>query len=206
MASSHGLIPSSAEFVALQEAYGLTPADGVEFSVSGSLIIWPPPRKVGVYLKTFDAGLRLPLTDFQEEILWRNGCSIQMLTPGVVHNMVAFEMICRANGIVSDYYVFKFFFRFVATNDKYTFSACRGGHNLVLDSKSPKNWQDKWLWVHQELLGRNYPQATALSDTIPKLHPHNQATSDLLRTLQVDVDVMSEVILAGVGMSPSWRA
>ncbi|CAI9271171.1 unnamed protein product [Lactuca saligna] len=69
MASSQGLIPSSAEFVTLQEAYGLTLVDGVEFPVSGSLITWPPSGKAGVYLKTFDAGLRLLLIDFQEEIL-----------------------------------------------------------------------------------------------------------------------------------------
>lgn len=77
-------------------------------------------------MKTFDAGLRLPLIDFQEEILQRNGCIVQMLTPGVVHKMVAFEIICWVNGIVPDYFVFKFFFRFVATNDKYTFSTRQG--------------------------------------------------------------------------------
>lgn len=148
MASPLSLIPSSVEFVTLQEAYDLNPADGVEFPASGSLITQPPPGKVGVYLKTFDAGLRLPLIDFQEEILRCNGCSVQNLTPGVVHKMVAFEMICRVNDIVPDYFVFKFFFRFAATNDKYTFSARQGGHNLVLDSKPPKNWQDEWLRVN----------------------------------------------------------
>ena len=105
MASAQSLIPSSYEFDTLQEAYDLTPADGVEFPVSASLITRPPPGKVGVYLKTFDVGLRLPLTDFQEEILWHNGCSVQMRTPGVVHKIVAFDMICRANGIVLDYFV-----------------------------------------------------------------------------------------------------
>lgn len=97
-----------------------------------------------VYLQTFDAGLRLPLTDYQEELLCRNGSNVQMLTPSTVHKMVAFEMICRANDIVPDF----FFFRFVATGDKYTFSARRGGHNLVRDSKPPKNMQDKWLCVN----------------------------------------------------------
>ncbi|CAI9268695.1 unnamed protein product [Lactuca saligna] len=105
MASTQSLIPSSYEFDTLQEAFGLTPANGVEFPVSSSLITRPTPGKVGVYLKTFDAGLRLSLTDIQEEILWRNGCSVQMLTPGVFHKIVAFEMICRANGIVPDYFV-----------------------------------------------------------------------------------------------------
>ncbi|CAI9298764.1 unnamed protein product [Lactuca saligna] len=127
MAIAQGSIPSSSEFVTLQEAYGLTPADGVEFPVSGSLITRPPPGKVGVYLKTFDAGLRLPLTDFREEILHRCGCSVQMLTPGAVHKVVAFEMICYANGIMPDYFVSYYFFQFAATNDRYTFSARRRG-------------------------------------------------------------------------------
>ena len=69
MASSMSLIPSSSEFTTLQEAYSLTPADGVEFLAAGVVIALPLPRKVGVYQKTFDVGLRLPLTGFQEQIL-----------------------------------------------------------------------------------------------------------------------------------------
>lgn len=143
MASSMSLVPNSSEFATLQEAYGLTLAGGVEFPAAGAVITSPPPGKVGVYLKTFDTSLHLPLTDFQEEMLWPNGYSVQMLTPGAIHKRVDFEMICRANGIVPDYFVFNFFFRCAPTNDKYTFFAHRGGHNLVLDNKSPKNWQDK---------------------------------------------------------------
>ncbi|CAI9272169.1 unnamed protein product [Lactuca saligna] len=165
MASSMSLIPSSSEFTTLQEAYGLTPADGVEFPVAGVVITSPPSGKI-----------------------------------------VAFDMICWANGIVPDYFVFKFFFRLAATNDKYNFCACRGGHNIVLNSKPPKNWQDKWLWVNQELLVREYHRANALSDVTPKLFPYNQATSDFLSALQVDIDAVSEVLLVGVGISPRWRA
>ncbi|CAI9290861.1 unnamed protein product [Lactuca saligna] len=174
MASTPCLIPTGAEFDTLLEAYGLTPADGVEFPVPGSLITRPPAGKVGVYPKTFDAGLRLPLTNFQEEILRCCGCSVQMLTLDAIHKVVAFEMICRANGIIPDYFVFKYFFRFPATNDKYTFSARRGGHNLVLDNKPPKNYQEKWVWVNHELLGRDHPRAVMPFETIPKLFPHNQ--------------------------------
>ncbi|CAI9281594.1 unnamed protein product [Lactuca saligna] len=53
--------------------------------MSGAVITSPSPAKVGVYLKTFDAGLRLPLTNFQEELIRHNGCNIQMLTHSVVH-------------------------------------------------------------------------------------------------------------------------
>ncbi|CAI9281334.1 unnamed protein product [Lactuca saligna] len=206
MASSMSLIPSSSKFATLHEAYGLTTANRVEFPAARVVITSPPPGKVGVYQKTFDADLRLPLNDFHEEILRRSGCNVQMLTPGAVHKIVAFEMICRANGIVPNYLIFKFFFQFVATNEKYTFSARRASHDLVLDNKPPKNWQDKWLWVNQDLLGWEYHRTNALSDVTPKLFPHNQETADFLCTLHVDIDTMLEALLVGIGMSPSWRA
>lgn len=68
--------------------------DGVEFPFPGSSILSPPPGKVGFYLKTLDVGLHLPLTNFQEEVLQKVGCSIQMLTPNNVNKVVAFEMSC----------------------------------------------------------------------------------------------------------------
>lgn len=52
-------------------------------------------------------------------------------------------MICWANGVLPDYFVFKFFFRFRATSDKYIFSACCGGNVLVPNGKAQKNMQDK---------------------------------------------------------------
>ncbi|CAI9278887.1 unnamed protein product [Lactuca saligna] len=77
------------------------------------------PEKVGIYQKTMDVGLLLPLTDFQEEVLQRDGCKVQMLTPNVVNKVVAFEMICRANEYLPDYFVFKYFLHFCCTGDKY---------------------------------------------------------------------------------------
>ena len=59
-----------------------------------------------------------------------------MLTPNVVNKVVAFDMICRANGVVPDCFVFKYFFRFYATCDKYTLGR---GHTLVPDGKTPRN-------------------------------------------------------------------
>lgn len=107
---------SEADFKLLKDAYGLSLADGVEFPSPDSMILSPPPDKVGVYLKTLDASLRLPLSDFQEEVLQKIGCSIHMLTHNVVNKVVAFKMICRANDLLPDYFVFK-----------YTFSVRRGG-------------------------------------------------------------------------------
>ena len=38
-----------------------------------------------------------------------------MLTPNAVNKVVAFEMICWANGVLPYFFIFKFFFRFSAT-------------------------------------------------------------------------------------------
>ncbi|CAI9260064.1 unnamed protein product [Lactuca saligna] len=169
------------------------------------IVLLLPSTEIGVFQKTLDAGIRLPLTDFQEEVLQKDDCSLQMLTPNAVNKAVAFEMICRANGYVPDYFVFKFFFWFCLTSDKCTFSARRGGHALVLDGRTPKNWQDKWLWVNQELVGNGRYRANAFTDTVPKLFHHNQEVSDYLKNVQVTAEDYSEAILSGVGMSPSWR-
>ncbi|CAI9303850.1 unnamed protein product [Lactuca saligna] len=91
--------PSDVEFKLLNDAYGFSSTDDVEVPTADSMILSPPVDKVGIYLKTFDAGLRLPLTDFQNELLQKNGCGIQMLTSNVVNKMVAFESIWRANGV-----------------------------------------------------------------------------------------------------------
>lgn len=106
--------------------------DGVDFPLPGSSITSPPPGKVGVYLKSLDVGLFLPLTDFWEEVLRKEGCSIQMLTPNTVNKVVAFEMIRYANGVLPDYFVFKYFFSFYCTGDKCTFSIRRWGTHWFL--------------------------------------------------------------------------
>ncbi|CAI9279681.1 unnamed protein product [Lactuca saligna] len=153
MVDPYGTLPTEAEYKFLAETYGLSSADGVDFPSPGSSIMSPPPGKVRVYLKTLNARLRLPLTDFQEEVLQKDCCSIQMLTPNAVNKVVSFEMICRANHILPNYFIFKYFFRFCCIGEKCTFSVRRGGHTLVPDGRTPKNWQDKWMWVNHGLAG-----------------------------------------------------
>ncbi|CAI9285721.1 unnamed protein product [Lactuca saligna] len=137
MAGESSTLPSESDFRFLEETYGLSPTDGVEFPFPGLSILSPPPGKVGVYLMTLNAGLRLPLIDFQEEVLQKVGCSVQILTPNVVNKVVAFEMISRANGFLPDYFVFKYLFRFWFTGDKCTFFVRLGGHTLVPDRRTP---------------------------------------------------------------------
>lgn len=143
-----GIVPSYAKLKLIRETYGFSLVDGVEFPVADSMILSLPTGEVSIYLKTFDAGLRHPLTNFQEELLQKNGCNIHMLTSDAVNKMMEFEMICWTNGVPPNFFIFKFFLWFNATDDKYTFSARRSGHVLVPDRKNPKNWQEKWLWVN----------------------------------------------------------
>ncbi|CAI9296339.1 unnamed protein product [Lactuca saligna] len=122
MADLPGIVPSTTEYRRLEATYGLSSLEGVEFPAPGSSISSLPPGKIGVFLKTLDARIYFLLTDFQEEVLQKDGVSLQMLTPNAVNKVVAFEMICRANGYLPDYFVFKLFFRFCVTGDKYIFS------------------------------------------------------------------------------------
>ncbi|CAI9268435.1 unnamed protein product [Lactuca saligna] len=179
MADSSGNLPSSVEYQYLEQTYDLSSMDGVKFLPHGSSITSPRPGKMGVYLKSFDARLHLPLTDFQEEV-------------------VAFEMICSANGVLPDYFVFKYFFSFCCTRDKCTSSVRRGGHTLVPDGKIPKNRQGKWLWVNHGLAGSGRYRAKSFSDLTPKLFPHNQSFVYLLKNIQVTPEDYSEVMLSGV--------
>ncbi|CAI9285482.1 unnamed protein product [Lactuca saligna] len=108
MANRSGIVPTIAKFETPQKSYVFSLINGVEFLAFDTMILFPLPRKVCVYRKTFTVGLRLPLTDFKDELLQKHGCSIQILTPNSLNNMVAFEMIYRANDILPDYFVFLF--------------------------------------------------------------------------------------------------
>ncbi|CAI9283781.1 unnamed protein product [Lactuca saligna] len=69
LASQSSVISTEANFKLLGDAYSLSSADEVDFPLLGSMIYYLPPGKVGIYLKTLDVGLCLPLSDFQEEIM-----------------------------------------------------------------------------------------------------------------------------------------
>lgn len=57
MAAQPGVTPTDAKFKLLSNAYGFSSTDGVDFPATDSMILSPPTGKVGIYLKTFDAGL-----------------------------------------------------------------------------------------------------------------------------------------------------
>ncbi|CAI9263223.1 unnamed protein product [Lactuca saligna] len=151
------ILPSAAEYQQLETTYGISPLGGMEFPSHGSFISSPPPGKIGIYQKTLDAGVRLPLTDFQEEVLQKEGCSLQMLTPNVVNKLVVFEMIYHANNYLLDYFVFKCFFRFCLTGDKCTFLVPQRGHVVACMRLSV----DSPLWIQPQ------PKDIVVSSHVP---------------------------------------
>ncbi|CAI9285942.1 unnamed protein product [Lactuca saligna] len=91
MSNLPGILPSAAEYRRLEATYGLSSLEGVEFPAPGSSISSPPPPPP------------------PEEVFQKYGCSLQMLTPNAVNKVVAFEMFCRANRYIPDYFIFNFF-------------------------------------------------------------------------------------------------
>ncbi|KAI3504146.1 hypothetical protein L1887_32691 [Cichorium endivia] len=168
--------------------------------------LFPPEGKTGIYLKTFDAGYRLPTSDFMEEVLRRTPVGLHQLTPNSVNKIVAFELLCRSHGIAPDFYIFKHYFRFAAVGDNYAFYRRSSVHALVPEPRySPKNWQDHWLWVNASRVGTIYYCPGTAPDQIPKLYPHQEAVVKTLNSFQVVADEFPEHILAGGGMSTAWR-
>ena len=61
--------------------------------MDGASCLGPLPGKVGVFIKTFDAGYRLPTTNFLDEVLCKNGVNIYELTANAVTNIISFKML-----------------------------------------------------------------------------------------------------------------
>lgn len=146
MISSHGVIPTFEYVEILREKYSFLLEDEILIPLDEASFLEPPPGKVGVYVRTFDAGYRLPITYFLNEVLRKNGINIYDLTPNALNKVVAFEMMCRSQDFLPSLPVFKNFFRFFTVGDKFTFYTWKNAHVLVPDEKiSPKNWKNHWL-------------------------------------------------------------
>ncbi|CAH1431994.1 unnamed protein product [Lactuca virosa] len=102
--------PTHFQSEGFQNRYGFQLDDGVTIPVEGSVITRPRPSKVGIYLKHFDIGYRLMSSDFLLELLDHHKIHINQLVLNGVNKNVAFEMLCRCNNIVPDFWVFRHFF------------------------------------------------------------------------------------------------
>lgn len=95
-----GIVPSPSEFASLQERFGFLTEHGVEYPRKGAIITHPSQGKVRVPIPIFEAGLRLPMTNFFDDIMCQYGFSVDNLTPNTVYKIVDFEMACRALGVL----------------------------------------------------------------------------------------------------------
>lgn len=59
---------------------------------------------------------------------------------------------------------------------------------MVPDGQTPKNWQDKWLWVNHSLPGSGRYRANSFADVTPKLFPRNQGVADLLKSIHLTLE------------------
>ncbi|CAH1414624.1 unnamed protein product [Lactuca virosa] len=76
--------------------YGLCPSDRVLLPSPTRHIKDPPLDKVGIYVKTMEAGLRFPISKFIEDLLSHYFIHISQLKPNVMFKIVAFELLCKA--------------------------------------------------------------------------------------------------------------
>lgn len=69
--------------------------DGVTFPGEHDNIINPPESKVPIYVKYFDAGYRILMSEFFREVLCHHKVHINMLVPNGPIKVDAFEMLCQ---------------------------------------------------------------------------------------------------------------
>ena len=104
------IVTSSSEFNTLQERFGFLPEHDMDYPRKGAIISHPPEEKVGVPILIFEAGLRLPTTDFFEEIMRQYGFHVDGLTSNPVNMIVGFELVFQALGVLPQLWAFKAFF------------------------------------------------------------------------------------------------
>ncbi|CAH1440448.1 unnamed protein product [Lactuca virosa] len=102
MDSPISVVPTPYQFDVLQHKYGFLPEDGMTFRGENDSFINPHAGKIGIYVKHFDDGYRIPKCDFFREVLHHHKVHINQLVPNRVNKVVAVEMLCRAHGIAPD--------------------------------------------------------------------------------------------------------
>ena len=208
MDSSVAVVPSVGQMAALTARYGLQTDDGVLLPGVNSVFSSPPEGKIGVYVYHLDAGYRLPTSDFMAALLSHYRVHLHQLVPNGVSKVVAFEMLCRSLGFAPTIPVFRHFFRFApsSTGGNYTFCLRQNVHSLVSDMKSPpKDWAKQFFWVNEGRVGRMVWRTESVSDRSNPLGSKDEGMAAVLRQHQVVGESYPEVILAGAGMSTSWR-
>ncbi|KAI3691318.1 hypothetical protein L2E82_49640 [Cichorium intybus] len=184
------------------------PEDGIELPVDKAIFSLPPEGKIGMYLKHFEAGYLLLTSDFFREVLDYYHVHIHQLVPNGVNKVVAFELLSRAVHLEPDLYVFHHFFRFAraSTGNNYTFCVRQDRPTIVTDQRgSGRNRAQHYVWVNQHRVGALKHRVEPISDRAFTLFPVKEAIAKVLRSFYVVGGEFPEYILAGAGMSTSWR-
>ncbi|CAH1432849.1 unnamed protein product [Lactuca virosa] len=109
------LSQASLERVASQ--YGLCPLDGVFLPRPTQHMKDPPPDKVGIYVKTMEAGLRFPISKFLEDLFSHYFIHISQLKPNSMFKIVAFELMCKAKKVGPCVPLFRILYRLSSSED-----------------------------------------------------------------------------------------
>ncbi|KAI3523813.1 hypothetical protein L1887_02238 [Cichorium endivia] len=208
MSSSSDVGPDSRYYDSLVARYGFQPKDGVELPVDGAVFSLPPEGKIGMYLKHFEAGYRLPISDFFREVLDYYHVHIHQLVPNGVNKVVVFELLSRPVHLEPDLYVFRHFFRFTraSTGNNHTFCVRQDRPTFVTDQRgTARNWTQHFIWVDQHRVGALKHRVDPISDRAFTLFHAKEAIAKVLRSFRVVGGEFPEYILAGAGMSTSWR-
>ena len=99
----------------------------------------PPEGKVGILIALFEAGLRLPTTNFFNLIIHEYGFSVRELTLISINKVVGFELLCRALGCQPTVPAFKYFFNASTQSGTRTLSRRQGVPTLTHDKKPKEN-------------------------------------------------------------------
>lgn len=146
------------------------PEHEVQFLQEGAINYQPSTWKVGVPVSIFEAGFLLPISYFFDEVMQEYNFSVHDLTPNGVNKIVRFVLACRALGVLPQFRAFQYFFSSYTQSSVHTFSRRRNTHMFIVVQKAhQKIWQDRWLWVNNDLIGLGYPHVPIASDRAPQL-------------------------------------
>ena len=126
----HGRVPTVEEFQLLHDRFVFLTEHDVMILAKGVPIHDYPQGKVGVPIPLFEAGLRLPISDFFNMIVDHYGFSVDELTPIAVNKIIGFELICRYLGCIPTFWVFSYFFCSTMNSGVHTL-AKRWGRSLA---------------------------------------------------------------------------
>ncbi|CAI9299511.1 unnamed protein product [Lactuca saligna] len=146
----------------------------------------PLEVKVEIPIALFEAGLHLPTTNFFNLIISEYGFSVRELTPIAINNIVGLELLYRAPRRQPIFPTFKHFFNASTQSGTQTLSRQWGVLTLIHDQKFKKSWQEKFLWVNNDLVVLGYPRVKVYVDSAPTLFGADREIADDLEKISIN--------------------